>query len=58
MGEMCKHVLSAHKEELQLLLFSHPPRQYLAYGKKCVDCGKMNHFKKSAEAGEIQLSIT
>ena len=25
---------------------SHPPRQCLAYGKKCADCGKVNHFRE------------
>ena len=25
---------------------SHPPSQCLAYGKKCADCGKINHFRE------------
>ena len=25
---------------------SHPPRPCLAYGKKCADCGKINHFRE------------
>ena len=25
---------------------SHPPRQYLAYGKRCAGCGKINHFRE------------
>ena len=25
---------------------NYPPRQYLAYDKKCRECGKINHFRE------------
>ena len=31
---------------MQILWGSHAPRQCLAYGKMCIGCGKMGHFKK------------
>ena len=30
---------------------SHPPRQCLAYGKKCTYCGKINHFREVCRSG-------
>ena len=30
---------------------SHPSRQFLAYGKKLVECGKINHFREVCRSG-------
>ena len=46
MGEMYKHAKAPTKKSCSYCGSSHPPSQCLAYGKKYVDCGKINHFKE------------
>ncbi|GFO40350.1 transposon ty3-i Gag-Pol polyprotein [Plakobranchus ocellatus] len=37
----------ASNEKCKKCLLSHPPRKCPAFGKKCLGCGKYNHFRKA-----------
>ena len=39
------HIKMPARQTCRYCGFIHPPRQCLAYGKKCTDCGKIGHFR-------------
>ena len=58
MRKLQTHAKKPEKQSCSYCGSNHPPRQYLVYGKKCVECGKVNHFRSAAEVGEIEPSMT
>ena len=40
------HAKVSAKQSCSYYGSSHPPRWFLAYGKKCAECSKVNHFRQ------------
>ena len=45
-GNVQTHAKAPTKNSCNYCSSTHPSRQYPAYGKKCADCGKSNHFRE------------
>ena len=44
----------AAKQTYKYCCSSHPPRQCLAYGKRCTDCSKIGHFRVAYRSRRAQ----